>query len=66
MDIRSFSLDFEISLMSTDSPAFVKRMREVEDLYRSLSRELTLTEWKTRPLKKRWTDNVMRLTSAVQ
>ena len=41
-------------------------MREVEDMYRSLSREMTLDEWKTRPLAKRWLDNVMRLTSAVQ
>jgi cardiolipin synthase len=66
MDIRSFSLDFEISMMATGSPAFVSRMREVEDLYRSLSRELTLPEWRTRTLSKRWLDNVMRLTSAVQ
>ncbi|HWH99976.1 MAG TPA: cardiolipin synthase A, partial [Propionibacteriaceae bacterium] len=66
MDIRSFNLDFEISMMCTGSPAFVTRMREVEDMYRSLSREMTLTEWKTRPLSKRWVDNVMRLTSAVQ
>lgn len=66
MDIRSFNLDFEISMLCTDSPEFVARMREVEDMYRSLSRELTLDEWKTRPLAKRWLDNVMRLTSAVQ
>ena len=66
MDIRSFNLDFEISMMATGSTDFVSRMREVEDMYRGLSRELTLDEWKTRPLTKRWVDNVMRLTSAVQ
>jgi cardiolipin synthase len=66
MDIRSFNLDFEISMMCTDSHAFVAAMRDVEDTYRSLSREMTLAEWKTRPLAKRWVDNVMRLTSAVQ
>jgi cardiolipin synthase A/B len=66
MDIRSFNLDFEVSMMCTGSPSFVARMREVEDMYRSLSRELTLEEWGTRPLPKRWADNVMRLTSAVQ
>lgn len=66
MDIRSFNLDFEISMMGTDSPSFVAGMREVEDVYRSLSREMTLDEWNTRPLSKRWLDNVMRLTSAVQ
>ena len=66
MDIRSFNLDFEISMMCTDSRAFVAAMREVEDMYRSVAREMTLTEWNTRPLPKRWLDNVMRLTSAVQ
>jgi cardiolipin synthase A/B len=66
MDIRSFNLDFEISMMCTDSHAFVAEMRKVEDMYRSVSREMTLAEWKTRPLPKRWLDNVMRLTSAVQ
>ena len=65
MDIRSFNLDFEVSMMCT-GPSFVARMREVEDMYRSLSRELTLEEWKKRPLSQRWFDNVMRLTSAVQ
>ena len=65
MDIRSFNLDFEVSMMCT-GPSFVARMREVEDMYRSISRELTLEEWKKRPLTKRWLDNVMRLTSAVQ
>jgi cardiolipin synthase len=52
--------------MATGSTDFVNRMRKVEDLYRSLSREMTLDEWKTRPLSSRWLDNVMRLTSAVQ
>jgi cardiolipin synthase A/B len=41
-------------------------MREVEDQYRSLSRQLTLAEWHRRPLRKRYIDNVMRLTSALQ
>ena len=65
MDIRSFNLDFEVVMMST-GPSFVAKMREVEDMYRSLCREMTLEEWKKRPLTKRWVDNVMRLTSAVQ
>jgi cardiolipin synthase A/B len=41
-------------------------MREVEDQYRSLSHQLTLAEWRRRPLPKRYIDNVMRLTSALQ
>ena len=65
MDIRSFNLDFEISMVC-NGPSFVAQMRAVEDEYRSVSRELTLEEWNGRPLTKRWIDNVMRLTSAVQ
>ncbi|CAM3409027.1 phospholipase D-like domain-containing protein [Occultella aeris] len=65
MDIRSFNLDFEVSMMCTGA-SFVAKMREVEDSYRSVCRELTLAEWKKRPLTQRWLDNVMRLTSAVQ
>jgi phosphatidylserine/phosphatidylglycerophosphate/cardiolipin synthase-like enzyme len=64
MDIRSFNLDFEISVMCL-SRSLTTAMREVEDLYRSLSRELTLDEWYRRPLGKRYIDNVMRLTSAL-
>ncbi|HEU5484606.1 MAG TPA: phospholipase D-like domain-containing protein, partial [Microlunatus sp.] len=65
MDIRSFNLDFEVSMMCIGE-SFVTRIREVEDEYRSLSHELTLAEWNKRPITKRWLDNVMRLTSAVQ
>ena len=65
MDIRSFNLDFEVSMMCM-GPSFVAAMRTVEDTYRSLSRELTIEEWRKRPLTQRWFDNVMRLTSAIQ
>jgi cardiolipin synthase A/B len=65
MDIRSFNLDFEISVMCV-SRSLTTAMRKVEDHYRSLSRELTLAEWCRRPLGKRYIDNVMRLTSALQ
>lgn len=65
LDIRSFSLDFEISVMCV-SRSLTTAMRQVEDHYRSLSHELTLQEWLQRPLGKRYIDNVMRLTSALQ
>ena len=65
MDIRSFNLDFEISVMCV-SRSLTTAMREVEDQYRSLSHALTLDEWQRRPLHKRYLDNVMRLTSALQ
>ena len=65
MDIRSFNLDFEISVMCV-SRSLTRAMRQVEDQYRSLSRQLTLAEWRRRPVRKRYIDNVMRLTSALQ
>jgi cardiolipin synthase len=43
MDMRSFALNYEVSLMLTGRD-IVERFREVEDTYRRLSRELTLEE----------------------
>ena len=65
MDLRSFALNYELSLMMVD-PEVVTRMRAVEDDYRERSRELTLAEWDQRPFRTRYVDNVMRLTSALQ
>jgi len=65
MDLRSFALNYEVSLMMLGGDV-VTRMRKVEDHYRSLSRELTLEEWKKRSFGARYVDNVMRLTSALQ
>lgn len=65
MDRRSFSLNLEISLMLVGSD-FLDRLRTVEDVYRSRSRELTLDAWLERPLRHKVVDNVARLTSALQ
>ena len=65
MDMRSFSLNLEISVM-VRSADFVADLREVEQSYRSLSRELTLDEWMNRSRASATLDNIMRLTSAVQ
>jgi cardiolipin synthase len=65
MDMRSFSLNLEISVM-VRSADFVADLREVEESYRSLSRELTLDEWMNRSRASATLDNVMRLTAAVQ
>ena len=65
MDMRSFGLNFEVSTMCFGGD-FVREMRKVEDHYRSIGRELTLGEWTNIPLKDRYVDNVMRLTSALQ
>jgi len=65
MDLRSFALNYEVSLMVL-SPEVVARVREVEDDYRALSRELTAPEWSSRSWGARYVENVMRLTSALQ
>ena len=46
--------------------SFCDSLRQVEDTYRSMSRELTLSEWLNRPRWERVTDNLARLTSALQ
>jgi cardiolipin synthase len=65
MDMRSFSLNFEVSLMVRGRD-FVTRLRDVENQYRAHSRELTLDEWRTRTAKSQVLDNVARLTATVQ
>lgn len=65
MDLRSFALNYEISLMMVGGPV-VKRMHEVEDSYRTICRPLTLEEWEQRSRGARYVDNVMRLTAALQ
>ncbi|MCC2033140.1 cardiolipin synthase [Microbacterium allomyrinae] len=65
MDMRSFGLNMEISML-VRGEEFVVEMRAVEDMYRSLSRELTLEEWEQQPLRSTVLDNLARLTSALQ
>jgi cardiolipin synthase len=65
MDIRSFDLDLEVSLMSCGRE-FADEMRRVEDGYRALSRELTLAEWSRQSFWHGVVDGLARLTSAVQ
>ncbi|QKJ18223.1 cardiolipin synthase [Microbacterium hominis] len=65
MDMRSFGLNMEISML-VRGEEFVREMREVEDTYRSLSRELTLEEWMRQRLRSTVLDNLARLTSALQ
>jgi len=65
MDMRSFALNYEVSLMLTGGD-IVQRFREVEDTYRGLCRELTSEEWSRRSRRAKYVDNAMRLTSALQ
>jgi len=65
MDMRSFGLNMEISLLVRGAE-FVDEMIDVAEKYRSLSRELTLEEWQKQPLRSTVLDNLARLTSALQ
>ncbi len=65
MDMRSFSLNLEISVM-VRGKAFVDALRTVERSYRVDSRELLLDEWMTRPKRSKVLDNLARLTAGVQ
>ena len=64
-DIRSFSLNMEVSVM-VHGRDFVQRMRRVEDAYRANSDRLELADWLERPLGQKVRDNLARLTSSLQ
>jgi cardiolipin synthase len=65
MDMRSFSLNLEVSLM-LPGEEIVAQMREVEDMYRAISEPMDLDAWRRRPLLSRYVDNVARLTATLQ
>ncbi|MGJ9372690.1 cardiolipin synthase [Nesterenkonia sp. CF4.4] len=65
MDMRSFSLNLEVTLMIVD----VSKVAEIEAVfvdYLRLSTELDLQEWARRPWHVRYLDNTFRLTSGLQ
>jgi cardiolipin synthase len=64
MDIRSLSLHMELMVM-VHGAEFVRALRDVEDDYRSKSRQVTLDEWLKRPRTEKAFDNLMRLTSSL-
>jgi cardiolipin synthase len=65
MDMRSFALNYEVVLMVT-GPDVVRELSAVQDTYRAISAELTLTQWRKRSWGAKYVDNVMRLTAALQ
>ena len=65
MDMRSFGLNLEVTMLVRGAE-FVEQLRTVEDLYRGMSRELTIEEWEKRPIRSVILDNLARLTSALQ
>ncbi|MNR58522.1 cardiolipin synthetase [compost metagenome] len=65
MDVRSFSLNMEVSVL-VHGRSIVDRMRAVEDSYRAASTELLLEDWLRRPVGEVALDNLARLTSSLQ
>lgn len=65
MDMRSFSLDLEISVMVRGA-SFIDDLHALQDEYRAVSRELTLDEWLGRSRVSATFDNIARLAAALQ
>ena len=65
MDMRSFGLNYEISLLTTGGDLVDDIIDVVAD-YQDVSHELTLEEWEKRPWPRRYMEPVMRLTSSLQ
>jgi cardiolipin synthase len=65
MDIRSFQLDLEVTLICYDK-GVVADMQTVFADYLRHSTLLNAGEWETRPVSVKFFDNLMRLTSALQ
>ena len=65
MDIRSFALDMESSLL-VHGRSFVDALNAIDDDYRANSTQLLMSAWKARPgMAKIW-DSLMRMTSSLQ
>jgi cardiolipin synthase len=65
MDLRSFQLDLEVTLICYDK-GVVTDMQAVFTDYLRHSTPLRLIEWETRPTSAKFFDNLARLTSALQ
>jgi cardiolipin synthase len=65
LDIRSFELDLEVTLICYD-PSVVKSLMKIETKYLARSKEITLSEWRKRPRTQVFLDNIARLTAALQ
>ena len=65
MDMRSFALDYEITLLGFGSE-FIAGLDDIAERYRAVCDELTAEKWGKRKWYERYVDNVLRLTAAVQ
>ena len=65
MDMRSFALDYEITLLGFGEQ-FIAGLDDIAERYRAVCDELTAEKWGKRKWHERYVDNVLRLTAAVQ
>jgi cardiolipin synthase len=65
MDIRSFILNLEVTLICYDS-SVVAGLRQVEAADLLKSNRVSLEEWETRSTKEKFYENISRLTAALQ
>ncbi|ALC06817.1 hypothetical protein CDES_12345 [Corynebacterium deserti GIMN1.010] len=65
LDIRSFGLNYEISMMIAKGN-LIQELNELTATYREKCIKLTLEKWNERSWGRRYVDNLMRLTSALQ
>jgi len=64
LDVRSFWLDFEVTLCVYD-PDFAQKLLELQDKYIKDSTPLDLQTWQQRPGRERVIENLARLASAL-
>mgnify|MGYP001293189517 CR=1 FL=1 len=64
LDMRSFTLNLEVSLVCYDR-GVVRDLRRIEEAYIANSRPLTLEEWLARPRMGQLFENIARLMSAL-
>lgn len=65
LDIRSFELDLEVSMVLYDA-FVVKKLRVIEKRYTERSKRLSLVAWKKRSLRLQALDSIARLTASLQ
>lgn len=65
MDMRSFGLNYEATLLAARGN-LIEDFHRLAMTYKAVSHRLTLEEWNERGFIRRYIDNIMRLTSALQ
>jgi len=64
LDIRSFALNSEVTLLVYDA-SVVAQLRRIQDRYIAGSDEVTLDRWRERSPARRWLQNMCRLTDTL-